>query len=104
MLAAGFTDAAAVAGAVGPTCCQAADLDNPVSLLRNRYDYVFERGFSSIDSAFLVGDTVFEDVRPLWPSDHAGVIATVDLPEPSTLPLFISAVFLLALFRMRAVE
>lgn len=102
MLAAGFTDAAAVAGAVGPTCCQAADLDNPVSLLRNRYDYVFERGFSSIGSAYLVGDTVFEDVRPLWPSDHAGVIASIDLPEPSTLPVFILAVFLLAVFRMRA--
>ena len=35
MLAAGFTDTAAATGAVGPTCCQAADLNNPVSELKN---------------------------------------------------------------------
>ena len=65
MLAAGLTDVAAALGVVGPTCCQAPDLDNPVSQLTNRYDYVFERGFSSIDSALLVGNTPFENVRPL---------------------------------------
>lgn len=94
MLAGGFTDVAATAGTTGPTCCQSPDLDNPVSELSNRYDYVFERGFSSIDSALLVGNTPFEATRPLWPSDHAGVIATVDLPEPSTAAIIVSALVL----------
>jgi endonuclease/exonuclease/phosphatase family metal-dependent hydrolase len=67
MLAAGFVDVGLAAGAAGPTCCQPPDLDNPASQLTERSDYIFERGFSSIDRALLVGSTVFEDVRPLWP-------------------------------------
>ena len=102
MVAAGFIDAGAAVGAVAATCCQAPSLDNPVSQLSDRIDYVFERGFSSIDSAFLVGDKPFENVRPLWPSDHAGVVATVDLPEPSAGALFAAAIFLLGLLRLRA--
>lgn len=101
MLAAGFIDTAAAAGAVGPTCCQAPDLANPSSQLSNRYDYIFERGFSSIESALLVGNTIFENVRPLWPSDHAGLIAVVDVPEPSGAALFASAIFLVAVLRLR---
>ncbi|MBV9375724.1 MAG: hypothetical protein JO320_11825 [Alphaproteobacteria bacterium] len=110
MVSAGFTDTAAALGATGPTCCQSPDLDNPISQLTNRYDYVFERGFSSLHEALLVGNTTpFEDVRPLWPSDHAGLIATVDLsavigtvPEPSTAVLVASAIFLLGTLRLRA--
>jgi hypothetical protein len=107
MLAGGFTDVALFAGAAGPTCCQSPDLDNPVSQLSNRYDYVFERGFSSIDGALLVGNTVFENVRPLWHSDHAGVIGTVDLigtvavPEPPVVVLVLSALFLFAPPKLR---
>jgi len=95
MLSAGFTDVALLAGAVGPTCCQSPTLDDPISQLSNRFDYIFARGFSSIDTALLVGDTVFENVRPRWASDHAGVIGTVDVPEPSAAVLFVSAIFLL---------
>jgi endonuclease/exonuclease/phosphatase family metal-dependent hydrolase len=101
MLTAGFTDVALFVGAVGPTCCQSSDLDNPASQLSNRFDYVFERGFLSIDAALLVGNTVFENVRPLWPSDHAGVIGTVDVPEPSAAALFVSAIFLLGTLKLR---
>ncbi len=102
MLAAGFIDVGGALGAVGATCCQAPDLDNLVSQLTGRIDYVFERGFSSIDSAFLVGDTPFENVRPRWPSDHAGVIAAVEVPEPSTGALFAAAILLLGALRLRA--
>jgi endonuclease/exonuclease/phosphatase family metal-dependent hydrolase len=77
MLMAGFIDVGGAVRAVGATCCQAPDLDNAVSQLSGRIDYVFDRGFSSIDSAS-VGNTPFENVRPRWPSGHAGVIATVD--------------------------
>jgi endonuclease/exonuclease/phosphatase family metal-dependent hydrolase len=109
MLAAGFTDVTAALGAAGLTCCQSPDLDNPVSQLTNRYDYVFERGFSSLDLALLVGNTTpFENSRPLWPSDHAGVIAEVDLaqlssvPEPPSMVLLISATLLAVGSRFRA--
>jgi len=100
MLAAGFIDTAAVTGAVGPTCCQAADL-NMMSLLHNRFDYVFERDFSSIDAAFLVGNTPFENMQPLWPSDHAGVVATVDVPEPSTATILLTGILLLGIRLLR---
>jgi endonuclease/exonuclease/phosphatase family metal-dependent hydrolase len=107
MLAAGFIDVGGTLGAVGATCCQAPDLDNPVSQLAGRIDYVFERGFTSLDAAFIVGDVPFENVRPRWPSDHAGVIATVDLaavdlPEPSAGTLLAAAIFLLGALRLRA--
>ena len=102
MLAAGFIDVGGALGAVGATCCQAPDLDNLVSQLTGRIDYVFERGFSSLDAAFLVGDTPFENVRPRWPSDHAGVIAAVEVPEPSTGALFAAAILLLGALRLRA--
>jgi endonuclease/exonuclease/phosphatase family metal-dependent hydrolase len=107
MLAAGFTDVALFAGAAGLTCCQAPDLDNPVSQLTNRYDYIFERDFSSIDGTLLVGDTPFENVRPLWTSDHAGLIGTVDViggvavSEPSATALFASALLLLGTLQLR---
>ena len=91
MLDAGFTDVPLAAGAAGPTCCQSPDLDNSVSELSNRYDCIFERGFSSIDSALRVGGMPFEASRPLWPSDHAGLIATVDVPEPSVAVMLLSA-------------
>jgi endonuclease/exonuclease/phosphatase family metal-dependent hydrolase len=48
ILAAGFVDTAAAVGAVGFTCCQDRDLNNPESGLTNRLDYIFARGFSSI--------------------------------------------------------
>jgi endonuclease/exonuclease/phosphatase family metal-dependent hydrolase len=102
IVAAGFIDVGGALGAVRATCCQAPDLDNPVSQLSGRIDYVFERGFSSIPSAFLVGDMPFENVRPRWPSDHAGVIATIEVPEPEAGALFAAAMLLLAGLRFRA--
>ena len=102
MVAAGFIDVGGAVGAVGTTCCQRPDLDNLMSGLSGRIDYVFDRGFSSIDSAFLVGDTPFETVRPRWPSDHAGVIAAVAVPEPSAGALFAAAMLLLGMLKLRA--
>ncbi len=102
MLAAGFTDAAAAVGtALGPTCCQAPDLSNTVSALSDRYDYIFESGFAAVDSAALVDDQPFETVQPLWPSDHAGVVATLTLvPEPSAASLLVPAIFLFGAARL----
>jgi endonuclease/exonuclease/phosphatase family metal-dependent hydrolase len=99
LLAAGFTDTGA---ALGPTCCQLPDLSNTDSKLNRQYDYIFERGFSSINSAALIGDQPFENVRPLWPSDHAGVVATLtEVPEPAAASLLVSAIFLFGAMRLR---
>jgi len=95
MIDAGFVDVAAAVGADGATCCQAPNLSNPASELSHRYDYIFERGFSSIDSAFLIGNTHFEEVPPIWPSDHAGLVATVDIPEPSSAATLAASMLLL---------
>jgi len=102
MLSAGFTDIPAALGVTGLTCCQDEDLDNPTSLLRNRFDYIFGRDLAAIFAATLITNTPFEDVRPRWGSDHAGVVASVGIEgeivnpvgEPSSAGIVGSAMFL----------
>jgi len=105
ILQAGFTDVPAVLGVTGPTCCQAPDLDNPTSLLGNRFDYIFGKNLDSLIFADLINDTPFEQVRPRWASDHAGVVATVTIEgeatavvEPSSAGIMASAMFLSVLW------
>jgi hypothetical protein len=100
MLAAGFTNTGA---ALGFTCCQSPDLSNTVSILNREYDYIFESGFSSVDSAFLVGGDQASTVGPpFWPSDHAGVVATLtEVPEPTAASLLVPAMFLFGAIRLR---
>ena len=85
---AGFADlwTLALPGDPGPTCCQDNDLLNSVSILDRRFDLVFFRDPSPLDGIGLAGDVQAErlgadpsDKTPsdLWPSDHAGVAATV---------------------------
>lgn len=66
----------------GPTCCHAEDLRNPVSELGERIDLIFIRDGvdASIEAvnAELVGcDPQGRTSSGLWPSDHAGVAATL---------------------------
>ena len=79
LLGDGFTDAwdQARSGQPGHTCCQAANLLNPVSLLDERIDLVFFRGKGfRADRAKVVGDEPGDRTPSgLWPSDHAGVHA-----------------------------
>lgn len=84
VIAAGFTDAALEARVGGiPTCCQAADLLNPVSILNSRIDFVLFRGAFTVLGADVVGDNPADRTPSgLWPSDHAGVAATLKLPHP----------------------
>ena len=65
-------------GKRGFTCCQAEKLDNKVSLLKTRIDFVFTRRALPTE-AHLVGDKPFQYEAPLWASDHAGVVAKVKL-------------------------
>ncbi|GGT08346.1 hypothetical protein GCM10010271_08660 [Streptomyces kurssanovii] len=82
LLAADFTDAWTVTRGRKPgfTCCQAPDLRNPTSTLRQRIDYVLLRGSVTALTANLVGHTQADRTPSgLWPSDHAGVRSVLKL-------------------------
>jgi endonuclease/exonuclease/phosphatase family metal-dependent hydrolase len=83
VIKAGFTDGwqSQRAPAPGFTCCQAPDLLVATSGLNHRIDLVLFRGGFGVSDVNLVGDTP-ADFTPsgLWPSDHAGVVATLTLP------------------------
>jgi endonuclease/exonuclease/phosphatase family metal-dependent hydrolase len=106
VLGSGFIDVAGLLGVTSPTCCQAEDLNNPTSILEKRFDYIFGKGLESIISADLITDVPFEDVRPRWGSDHAGVVATVAVEgeevtpvvEPSSAGILASAMFVSVLW------
>jgi endonuclease/exonuclease/phosphatase family metal-dependent hydrolase len=73
-----FADAWAVnPGDPGFSCCQNATLTNSASLLNERVDLVLIHGAARAVEAYLVGDSPFQATPPLWPSDHAGLVATV---------------------------
>ncbi len=83
LVEAGLVDAwvAARPDADGFTCCRAPGLDEPDSSLDVRLDVVLYRGDFTVAEARLVGDeprTIAGAVR--WPSDHAGVLVTLELP------------------------
>ena len=64
----------------GFTCCQATDLLNPTSTLTERVDLVLTRGPFHVAKASLVGDEASDRLPSgLWPSDHAGVVVTLEL-------------------------
>jgi endonuclease/exonuclease/phosphatase family metal-dependent hydrolase len=72
-----FRDAAP---GVGLTCCQNGTLSNPVSQLSSRIDLVLAHGAAQPVNAVRVGADPFRATPPLWPSDHAGVVATLRIP------------------------
>jgi len=89
---AGFTDTWAVLrppGTPALTCCELPDLSNLLPMLSGRIDYVFVRGIAGPQGR-LLGDITTVGDRPgdrvpgpsyrIWPSDHAGVVASFLLP------------------------
>jgi len=72
-------------GVDGQTCCHTPLLDNAEPMLYSRLDLVLARygpaGFGGRIEAHLVGDEVGDLVDAggytLWPSDHAGIVATL---------------------------
>lgn len=83
MLGAGYADAwlAKPRTGTGFTCCQAGTLDNPVSQLDERIDFVFLDNGPAALGMTLVGDHPADRTAGgLWPSDHAGVVADVRIP------------------------
>lgn len=84
LVAGGFSDAWDVAGTGdGYTCCQADALTNPASLLDTRIDVVLYRGDFGVTAFDVTGDDPDDRTGSgLWPSDHAGVVATLNIPAP----------------------
>ncbi len=73
-----FNDAWALnPGDPGLSCCQNATLTNSASEASVRIDLVLTRGAARAMEAHLVGNSPFQAVAPRWPSDHAGIVATV---------------------------
>jgi endonuclease/exonuclease/phosphatase family metal-dependent hydrolase len=66
----------------GPTCCQDPSLLNARSQLDHRIDLILLRGAFAVEDINLIGNKP-SDRTPsgLWPSDHAGVVATLAGPE-----------------------
>ena len=73
----------------GFTCCQDERLNNSISALDDRIDFIFVRNrteggsLSSVGPVFAV--VVADEPRDrtesgLWPSDHAGVVARIFIP------------------------
>lgn len=74
------------------TCCHSVDLSSDAVPLEKRIDHVLVRNFDDLWPATgtppvyveIVGDTSDEkSAGGLWPSDHAGVVASFVLPRPS---------------------
>lgn len=67
-------------GDPGPTCCQAPDLRNATPTLDERIDLVWTRGAISASAMRRLGaEAADRTASGLWPSDHAGVAATLDV-------------------------
>jgi endonuclease/exonuclease/phosphatase family metal-dependent hydrolase len=75
---AGFRDVWSGPDAPPPTCCR-SDLRDPAATLGTRYDHVLHRGATAARSAARVGAEASSMLDGVWPSDHAGVAATIDL-------------------------
>jgi endonuclease/exonuclease/phosphatase family metal-dependent hydrolase len=80
--AAGFDDAwtrANPAGPPGSTCCHGTSLTDPADVLRKRIDLILTRGDVTATECRVLGDQPGDFRAGLWPSDHAGVVATLEL-------------------------
>ncbi|MFB5588726.1 endonuclease/exonuclease/phosphatase family protein [Bacillus cereus group sp. BfR-BA-01403] len=83
LINAGFQDAwTRVGKGQGFTCCQDPDLLNAISSLNRRIDFIlFKNGWIPI-MADVVGEEQHDRTSTaLWPSDHAGVFASLVLPS-----------------------
>jgi endonuclease/exonuclease/phosphatase family metal-dependent hydrolase len=75
--AGGFVDAFKKAPA---TSGQDEKLDNPVSKLKRYIDHIMSRPSLKTIKTRVVGNKPSDRISGLWPSDHAGTVATLRLP------------------------
>jgi endonuclease/exonuclease/phosphatase family metal-dependent hydrolase len=76
--AAGFVDAFKKAPA---TSGQDEKLDNPGSKLKRYIDHIMSRATLKTIRSKVFGNRPADRIQGLWPSDHAGTVATLRLPE-----------------------
>jgi len=72
---------------VGHTCCHAASLRNDEVSLTARIDHVLARGMGTTDVTRVgadPGSRISAGGDRLWPSDHAGVVATLEPGRAAT--------------------
>jgi endonuclease/exonuclease/phosphatase family metal-dependent hydrolase len=83
LLNGGFVDAWVEKHSPGPglTCCQTASVSVPTPNFTLRVDLVLLRGGIDIRDIHLVGNTPADFVDGVWPSDHAGIVATLRIPK-----------------------
>ena len=91
LVGAGLTDtwAAMRPGVAGYSCCELPDLSNRIPTLDQRIDYIWSMGFAG-PSGKPQGQVALTSDNPsgllqgaygtVWPSDHAGLVATLLLP------------------------
>lgn len=101
MVDAGFADGwrTLLPGVEGNTCCHLSDLSDPrpqLGLFHERIDFVFARGLGHVNRdgtgtitryGLLPSDRLEGPDGTIWPSDHAGLVATlVSLPAGGVTP------------------
>jgi hypothetical protein len=83
VVGAGYTDTWLLrpGKSAGDTCCELPNLSNPTSVLTERVDLIFSSEVPVDVQANVLGNEPSDKTRPsrLWPSDHAGVVATLSL-------------------------
>jgi endonuclease/exonuclease/phosphatase family metal-dependent hydrolase len=81
LLNAGLVDAWQLKRSADPgyTCCQLPTVDNATTNLNQRVDLVLIRGPIEVRDIRLVGDQPADRVGGFWPSDHAGIVATLKI-------------------------
>jgi endonuclease/exonuclease/phosphatase family metal-dependent hydrolase len=89
-LKAGFKDTWPLVhpGEPGFSCCQDEDLLNPMPQLKERIDLILYRGTDiNVDDVKLIGVHPSDRIPSgQWPSDHAGVVATLSIEKERGLP------------------
>jgi endonuclease/exonuclease/phosphatase family metal-dependent hydrolase len=63
------------------TSGQNETVDNDVSTLSRYIDHILSRPALPVTGTDVVGDEQADRIQGLWPSDHAGVVATLRLPR-----------------------
>lgn len=75
VIAAGFVDT----GKRVATCCQNELVNNPTSELKTWIDHIVVRPRMRVLRTSVFGNRESDRIQGLWPSDHAGVVATIRL-------------------------